>query len=138
MFIILQIFFATSGIRLPVRHMSTRQGLSIGFQNRVIQYSFPEFRTDFASVKRTCLGKKYNISVKGKHTFLIVWIQETDRGGYDLQSQSFFREQDQRELMRRFLKTCNDPGERNSRHFVALVLSSRVQLEQYFILKIQL
>ena len=58
-------------------------------------------------------------------------------GGYDLQSQSFFREQDQRELMRRFSKTCNDRRERNSRHFVALVLSSRVQLEQYFILKIQ-
>ena len=58
--------------------MSTRQSLSIGFQNRVIQYSFPEFRTDFASVKRICLEKKYNISVKGKHTFLIVWIQVTD------------------------------------------------------------
>ena len=42
---------------LPVRHMSTRQSLSIGFQNRVIQYSFPEF----ASVKRVRLGKKYNI-----------------------------------------------------------------------------
>ena len=38
--------------------MSTRQSLSIGFQNRVIQYSFPEFRTDFASVKRICLGGK--------------------------------------------------------------------------------
>ena len=63
---------------LPVRHLSTRQSLSIGFQNRVIQYSFPEFRTDFASVKRICLGKKYNISVKGKHTFLIVWIQVAD------------------------------------------------------------
>ena len=63
---------------LPVRHMSTRQSLSVGFQNRVIQYSFPEFRTDFASVKRICLGKKYNISVKGKHTFLIVWIQVAD------------------------------------------------------------
>ena len=63
---------------LPVRHMSTRQSLSIGFQNRVIQYSFPEFQTDFASVKRICLGKKYNISVKGKHTFLIVWIQVAD------------------------------------------------------------
>ena len=62
----------------PVRHMSTRQSLSIGFQNRVIQYSFPEFRTDFASVKRICLRKKYNISVKGKHTFLIVWIQVAD------------------------------------------------------------
>ena len=59
---------------LPVRHMSTRQSLSIGFQNRVIQYSFPEF----ASVKRVRLGKKYNISVKGKHTFLIVWIQVAD------------------------------------------------------------
>ena len=58
--------------------MSTRQSLSIGFQNRVIQYSFPEFRTDFASVKRICLGKKYNISVKGKRTFLIVWIQVAD------------------------------------------------------------
>ena len=41
-------------------------------------FSFPEFRTDFASVKRICLGKKYNISVKGKHTFLIVWIQVAD------------------------------------------------------------
>ena len=58
--------------------MSTRQSLSIGFQNRVIQYSFPEFRTDFASVKRICLEKKYNILVKGKHTFLIVWIQVAD------------------------------------------------------------
>ena len=28
--------------------------------------------------KRICLGKKYNISVKGKHTFLIVWIQVAD------------------------------------------------------------
>ena len=37
-----------------------------------------EFRTDFASVKRICLEKKYNISVKGKHTFLIVWIQVAD------------------------------------------------------------
>ena len=58
--------------------MSTRQSLSIGFQNRVIQYSFPEFRTDFASVKRIWLGGKYNISGKGKHTFLIVWIQVAD------------------------------------------------------------
>ena len=39
---------------------------------------FPEFRTDFTSVKRICLGKKYNISVKGKHTFLILWIQVVD------------------------------------------------------------
>ena len=62
---------------LPVRHMSTRQSLSIGFQNRVIQYTFPEFRTDFASVKRICLGKKYNISVKGRY-FLIVWRQVAD------------------------------------------------------------
>ena len=38
----------------------------------------PDFRTDFASVKRICLGIKYNISVKGKHTFLIVWIQVVD------------------------------------------------------------
>ena len=41
-------------------------------------FTVPEFRTDFASVKRICLGKKYNISVKGKHTFLIVWIQVAD------------------------------------------------------------
>ena len=63
---------------LLVRHMSTRQSLSIRFQNGVIQYSFPEFRTDFASIKRRCFGKNYNISVKGKHTFLIVWIQVAD------------------------------------------------------------
>ena len=30
------------------------------------------------SFKRICLGKKYNISVKGEHTFLIVWIQVAD------------------------------------------------------------
>ena len=54
------------------------QSFSIGFQNRVIQYTFPEFRTDFASVKRICLGKKYNISMKGKHIFLVVWIQVAD------------------------------------------------------------
>ena len=63
---------------LPVSHMSTRKSLSIGFQNRVIQYSFPEFRTDFVSVKSICLRKKYNISVNGKHTLLIVWVQVAD------------------------------------------------------------
>ena len=62
--------------RTVFRERSSRK--TVSFQNRVIQYSFPEFRTDFASVKRICLGKKYNISVKGKHTFLIVWIQVAD------------------------------------------------------------
>jgi len=48
------------------------QTLSIGFQNpHLFQHSIQDFRTDFASVKRICLTKKYNISVKGKQTFLM-------------------------------------------------------------------
>ena len=73
MFIILQIFFVTSGICQSVicQHVKVCQlasktaSFNIHFQN-------------FEQTKRICLGKKYNISVKGKHTFLIVWIQVAD------------------------------------------------------------
>ena len=77
MFIILKIFFATSGIFQSVicQHVKVCQ---LASKTASFIISFPEFRTDFASVKRICLGKKYNISVKGEHTFLIVWIQVAD------------------------------------------------------------
>ena len=80
MFIILQILFATSGICQSV--MSTRQSLSIGFQNRVIQYSFPEFRTDFASVKNM-LGEKVQHFSERK-TYFFNCVDTSD--GYDLQT----------------------------------------------------
>ena len=49
-----------------------------------------------------------------------------------------FREQDQSEKLTSHSVKCVNRRERNSRRFAVLVLLPRVQLEQYFILKIQL
>ena len=72
MFIILQIFSQQARSASP-SYVNTSK-----FVNWLPKPRHSIFRTDFASVKRICLGKKYNISVKGKHTFLIVWIQVAD------------------------------------------------------------
>ena len=76
MFIILQIFFATSGICQSVicQHVKFVNWLPKPRHSIFISRISNRLR----SVKRICLGKKYNISVKGKHTFLIVWIQVAD------------------------------------------------------------
>ena len=77
MFIILQIFFAASGICQSVicQHVKVCQ---LASKTASFNIHFQNFEQTSLQVKRICLGKKYNISVKGKHTFLIVWIQVAD------------------------------------------------------------
>ena len=64
-YIILQIFFATHTKSVSLSYVNHIDWLPTS------EHSFRDFRTGFASVKEHGWGKKYSMSVRGKHTFLI-------------------------------------------------------------------
>ena len=140
----LSIFFKSNWARLlcllSFKYFSQHaRSASLSYVNHVNVFQLASkistsFNSDFASVESICLRKKYIIlkekiipcKTKSK-------IQVVDKVTGNLTT---FREQDQSNIA--FRKICKPPWTKLSRRFAVLVLLPRVQLEQYFMLKIQL